>query len=291
MQHVQKRRPPRGQDGSPSLRPIDAPQRESPPQRRGQGSRTLQRRPTAGLASAEVAHAIKHPLIALRRRLEGSHGQVLTGGQFREIIDTCISQLDLMVAVFDAILDLAYIESGCLKSRFTKVDLSSVLSKLVDVYEPVVQDAGQNLAVSCDDAGEAWLKGDQHLLFLVFSNLIENAIRYCPAHTTISISLMRNTGSLAVSISDDGPGLSSEDRENVFQPFFRAESTRKTEGHGLGLPLAAAIVALHDGSIALEDNAPGLRALVSLPQSQDGECAAKLNAESAQLSFPAYAGS
>jgi len=292
MQHVQKRRPTEGQKGSPSFcPPNDTSQGDFRPQKFGRGSRKLQPRPIFSLASAEIAHAIKHPLVALRRRLEGSHDQLLNGAQLREIIDTCISELDRMVGVFDAILDIAYIESGCLKSRFTRVDLSSVLSKLVDVYEPVVQDARQNLAVGYDDLGEAWLKGDPNLLFLIFSNLIENAIRYCPADTTISIGLIRNSGSFAVSISDDGPGLSSEDRENVFRPFFRAESTRKTEGHGLGLPLAAAIATLHDGSIALEDNGPGLRALVSLPQSRDYECAPKLNRESAQLSPPAHAGS
>jgi signal transduction histidine kinase len=225
-----------------------------------------QLRSMSGLASAEVAHAIKHPLIALRRRLEDSHKKPLGRGQLQEIIYTCISELDLMVAMFDAVLDMAYIESGCLKSRFTTVNLQSVLSKLVDVYEPVVQDAGQSLVVSCDSVKEAWLKGDQYLLFLIFNNLIENAIRYSPAETTISINLTRKPGSLVVSIGDNGSGLSAEDRERVFRPFFRVEPTRNTHGHGLGIPLAAAIVRLHGGSIVLRDNAPGLRAVVHLPK-------------------------
>jgi signal transduction histidine kinase len=78
----------------------------------------------------------------------------------------------------------------------------------------------------------------------MFNNLIENAILYCPVGTTISIGLAASGDELVVTIADNGPGLSADDRKNVFRPFFRPESTQQTPGHGLGIPFVAAIVRL-----------------------------------------------
>jgi signal transduction histidine kinase len=213
-------------------------------------------------ASAEIAHTLKRPLIGLRHRLEHARDEPLDDAQVAELIDASIGEIDSMVGMFEAILDIAQIEGGDFRSRFTDVDLKSVLLKLVDVYEAVIQDSGHRLVVKLDSPSEALVNGDFSLLFQMFNNLIENAILYCPVGTTISISLAASGDELVVTIADNGPGLSAQDRKNVFRPFFRPESTQQTPGHGLGIPFVAAIVRLHRARILLEDNAPGLKASV-----------------------------
>jgi signal transduction histidine kinase len=213
-------------------------------------------------SSAEIAHTLKRPLIRLRRRLESAREAELNRGEFIELVDGSLAEIDSMVGIFEAILDLAQIEGGNFRQRFTEVDLKSVLLKLIDVYEAVIQDSGQTLIVELDELMEAPISGDSDLLFQLFSSLIENAILYCPTATNIRVRLTANAHEFVAMIADNGPGLSEEDRNNVFRPFFRPDSTQKSPGHGLGIPFVAAITRLHGARITLEDNAPGLRAVV-----------------------------
>lgn len=213
-------------------------------------------------ASAEIAHTLKRPLIGLRRRLEHARDGALDKSNFRDLVDASIAEIDSMVGMFEAILDIAQIEAGDFRSRFAELDLKAVMLKLVDVYEAVIQDSGHKLVVKLDGPADTTINGDFNLLFQMFNNLIENAILYCPMGTTISVDLAGSGDEIVATIADNGPGLSAEDRQNVFRPFFRPESTQQTPGHGLGIPFAAAIVRLHRARIVLDDNGPGLRASV-----------------------------
>ena len=93
----------------------------------------------------------------------------------------------------------------------------------------------------------------------MFANLIENALRHTPAGASIHLTARREGTEVAVAIADDGPGIPEDMRSKVVQRFFRLERSRTTPGSGLGLSLAAAIATLHDATLQLRDNAPGLR--------------------------------
>jgi signal transduction histidine kinase len=88
---------------------------------------------------------------------------------------------------------------------------------------------------------------------------------YAPNGTEIALGLTSAGGQARIVVADQGRGIPRELRQKALERFFRAESSRSTEGSGLGLSLVAAAAKLHGGSIALEDNAPGLRAVLSLP--------------------------
>ncbi|ODA66026.1 Sensor kinase CusS [Methyloligella halotolerans] len=218
-------------------------------------------------SSAEIAHTLKHPLIRLRSQLE--HASNRGDENIMSILETSVREIDSMLGMVDSMLDIKQIEAGHLRSRFMKTSLKGLVNKLMDVYEPVIQDAGQILNKELT-AGDGSILGEPELLFQMLSNLIENAIRYCPAGTTITISLTENgnrTGWIIV-IADDGPGMTSDDREQVFTPFFRPEATLGVAGHGMGIPLSAAIAKLHDAQLEIADNEPGLKATISLSTTQ-----------------------
>jgi signal transduction histidine kinase len=106
------------------------------------------------------------------------------------------------------------------------------------------------------------LSGDPQLLTRLFGNLLDNAIRHTPAGSRISLEAGQGEHGVSVTVADEGPGIPEEDREKVFRRFYRREQSRTTPGSGLGLALVAAIAELHGAAVSLEDNGPGLRAVV-----------------------------
>jgi signal transduction histidine kinase len=100
----------------------------------------------------------------------------------------------------------------------------------------------------------------------VFANLIENALRHAPEGARISVSVAQSGGTAHIAVSDTGPGIPAEERENVLRRLYRLERSRTTPGSGLGLSLVAAIIHMHEGELRLKDNAPGLRVEIDLKE-------------------------
>jgi signal transduction histidine kinase len=107
--------------------------------------------------------------------------------------------------------------------------------------------------------------GDAELLFQLFSNLIENAIRHTPSRSRIRISVGRIGDQPTASVRDSGEGIPPEEYAKVIRRFYRVSSSRSTAGHGLGLALVAAIAELHHASLLFGDAAPGLAVSVKFP--------------------------
>jgi signal transduction histidine kinase len=101
----------------------------------------------------------------------------------------------------------------------------------------------------------------------MLANLVDNALKYGVGDNkpSVLVTARRSAGSIEIGVADRGPGVPPRDRERVISRFVRLENSRSRPGSGLGLSLAAAVARLHHGSLRLEDNAPGLRVIVSLP--------------------------
>jgi signal transduction histidine kinase len=106
------------------------------------------------------------------------------------------------------------------------------------------------------------------------ANLVDNAIKYSTAagrsgdkaaQLAVRIGLDRAGENVEITVADSGPGIAPQDRQRALQRFVRLEKSRSQPGSGLGLSLVAAVARLHGGSIRLEDNAPGLKAILVLP--------------------------
>lgn len=216
-------------------------------------------------SSSDIAHDLKKPVGRLRQRLDLARRSSQTTSDFRAIIDDTLGDLDAMMETFDALLRITQIEAGARRARFASIDLGSVLDDVADVYTAVAEDAGYQLAWPDGNWKPAIVKGDRELLVQLFANLIENAIRHCPAGTRISLALHEAQDGFRAEVSDNGPGIPENERESVFRRLYRLERARSTPGSGLGLTLVAAIAELHDARVTLEDQAPGLRVAISFP--------------------------
>ncbi|MFX0540885.1 sensor histidine kinase [Roseovarius sp. S4756] len=209
--------------------------------------------------ATDIAHDLRTPLQRLRQRLE----RMQEAHEEDADLTAALGETETLIETFRALLRIAQIEAGTQQSHFVPVDLGALARDVVEIYQPVAEDEGQTLTALIPD-GQAEMRGDPALLGQLMSNLIENAIRHSPPGAVLTLSLALGPAPVLI-MSDDGPGIPAGERSKVFRRFYRLEKSRTTEGHGLGLPLVKAICTLHGAEIALEDNAPGLKVIVTFP--------------------------
>jgi signal transduction histidine kinase len=206
--------------------------------------------------SNDIAHDLRTPLTRLRQRLELAQRRAQSVDEWQRVADGCISDMDAILETFGGLLRIAQIESGMPTRRFTKVDLSELLHTVIEVYQPMAEVKGQPFTADIASGLTVW--GDRELLTQMIANIIENAIKHSPTGASIGLETSKSPSAIAVAVNDSGPGIPAEERARVFQRFYRLERSRSAPGSGLGLTLVEAIAALHDVSIELTDNGPGL---------------------------------
>jgi signal transduction histidine kinase len=213
--------------------------------------------------TTDIAHDLRTPLMRLGQKLEYAANSDADAQALRQNLAAARVEVDNILAMFAAILRIAEVESGARKSAFAPLDLGDILDTVVEVYQGAAEDKGQQLILTMDPA--VTTTGDRELLTQLFANLVENAIRHCPAQARIQVTARCSDSWIEVGVADNGPGIPGQMHAKVLQPFVRLENSRTTPGYGLGLSLVAAIASLHEAPLAISDNAPGLRVTVRLP--------------------------
>jgi len=216
--------------------------------------------------SSDIAHDLRTPLTRLRQRLERARRHAGDDAAFHRVLDSSIADVDAILETFGALLRIAQIEAGGKAAPLGEVDLSALVADLVEDFRPGAEDRAQTF--DAEIAPTVAILGDRELLTQMLVNLLDNAVRHAPPGAHIRVTLDRASGFATLVVADDGPGIPIGEREKVFRPFYRLESSRTTQGSGLGLSLVAAIVKQHGAKIGLDDNEPGLRVTVAFPPYQ-----------------------
>jgi signal transduction histidine kinase len=212
--------------------------------------------------SNDIAHDLRTPLARLRSRLALSLRRVETEAQ-RDDLEAAIAMSDELLEMFAAMLRIAEVEGGDRRAAFAPIDLAALAEEVGTMLQPVVADGGRTLLVTASTP--APMIGDRQLLGQLLVNLVENAMRHTPPGTRVEIRVDVTGGRAVLTIADDGPGIPANQRTLALRRFGRLDTSRHDSGQGLGLALVEAISRLHRGTIALEDAAPGLRVVVTLP--------------------------
>jgi len=212
--------------------------------------------------SNDIAHDLRTPISHLKFRLENALIKNLSAEQYTERITFAIEEVDTILDTFSAMLRISQIESGSRRSGFKIVNLSEIVVSVIDALQPVAEEQGKT--IRSDIAKDVTLTGDKELLTQLAFNLLDNAILHTPRNTQISVTLRSSGTHTELMVADNGPGIAKDYRHKVFQRFYRLEQSRTTPGNGLGLSIVAAIAELHEGTLTLFDNKPGLKIVLSL---------------------------
>src|SRR3989339_458410 len=152
-------------------------------------------------------------------------------------------------------LDLSKIEEGRIHLKFKKINISDIINRSIETFN--INNKNINFKFESDN-NVAEINVDPDRINQVLQNIISNAIKYSPANSTVNIFLKQYYNFIKIGVRDFGTGISDDEKEKVFQKFYRVDNdiSRKERGSGLGLTISKAIIELHCGRIWVEDNIP-----------------------------------
>ena len=214
---------------------------------------------------ANVSHELRTPLGALQALLENLADGVEPPDP--AALRTALAQTERLGRLVTQLLDLSKLESGGLELQPVSFGVRELLEQAARECE--LGDRPVRLRV-CVEPGDLETTGDPERLHQVVANLLDNAVRHSPPEGRVWLSAHAATnGHTTIVVSDEGPGIPSEEAERVFERFHRTDAARATRdgGNGLGLAIARWIVDAHGGAIRAETREPsGCRMVVELPR-------------------------
>jgi signal transduction histidine kinase len=201
--------------------------------------------------SDSIAHDLRTPLTRLRAQLHRVRQLSGTEQPRAGLIEQCIVDADALLDRFRALLRISELEDLQRRAGFAEVDLGETLQRVHELYAPLAEEKGVSFTLG--EHAVPPLHADAHLLFEAIGNLVENAIRFTPAQGRVELRTVALPAGTRIDVLDSGPGIAADEREAVLRRFYR---DRDSSGHGLGLPLVAAIARLHGFRLEIGDNAP-----------------------------------
>lgn len=242
---------------------FDEPVVDTSPDELGQLARAFERmrQRLAGLEYARrefianASHELRTPLFSLGCHLELLVEEDLDDATRREFLGRMREQVDRLTKLAGELLDLSRLDAGRLRVDRDPVDLAQITDLLLEEFDARAQGTGHELSKDGVDGGATGL-GDEQRILQVGRALVENALRHTPPGTHVLVSATRNGERVALSVEDDGPGISETAALQVFERFYRGDTGGRASGSGLGLAIARELAVAMQGEIELSSE-PG----------------------------------
>jgi PAS domain S-box-containing protein len=217
---------------------------------------------------ALVGHELRTPLTSISSYTELLLSGMDTSEDREALLNVIARNAETLRAIIDDLLDLAGLESGYVTINERPLDFAEVVGDIVDKNRPAAQAKELDLALTVSP-GPATVSGDGARLGQVVDHVLSNAVKYTPAGGRIAVDLASDRAGVTLRISDTGIGIPAEERERLFQRFFRASNIRNqgVPGTGLGLAISRTVIERHGGTITVADHgdAPGTTVQIRLP--------------------------
>ncbi len=198
--------------------------------------------------SADLAHELRTPIANMLGEAQVALTRDRTAADYRETIESTVAECERLSKIVDSLLFVARVDAAREPIARKRFDARAAVEKIAAFYQMLADD--HSVTINC--SGDGQIYADPDLFERALGNLLDNALRFTPAHGSIHIALSKHNADFEVAVSDNGCGIAAEHLPRVFDRFYRAESSRSSDGAGLGLALVKSIVDLHGGSAKVE---------------------------------------
>lgn len=204
---------------------------------------------------SDASHELRTPLSVMTTELEVALRAKLSKKDMQELLESNLEEVNKLTELSQTLLKLSTGDSNSLEYR--KIDLNSVLSHIAE----------RDRRIKDSSSGTVNIYAHQRSIEDLLNILTDNAIKYSPADTPIRIHASERAGRITIKVSNSGEGIAAKDLPHIFDRFYRADNSRSSSGHGLGLSLAKQIVELHNGRITASSTQNKVTTItVSLPR-------------------------
>jgi heavy metal sensor kinase len=216
---------------------------------------------------SDTSHELRHPITILKGEIEVALMHDRSPEEYKALLKQLFSISERMQHIVNDMLTLAQADAGTLEIIQEPIDLSLLLQEVGQDHLMLFSKRRINLDIDVQEGLE--IIGDQRRIERVFYNLLNNAFRYAPEGSTVTLSAVADGDYAKIRVMDEGEGISDEDAPHLFERFYRADDARTSqhgEGAGLGLAICKHIVLAHHGSIRIvQDGRQGATFEVTLP--------------------------
>jgi len=201
-----------------------------------------------------ITHELKTPISVAQLNLETLQKHQLDEERQKKLMNMTLEETRRLDVLINNILITTQLDGLNYATSKEELDFSLLTTDALNSFKN--RYPSKKVLAEIEDLID--FTGDELLLKLLISNLLENAHKYAPKESSIYCELKQNNGKISMLVKDEGPGITNDEKPKVFQKFYRIgnEQVRKTKGTGLGLYICKKIVKAHNGSIVLSDNLP-----------------------------------
>jgi two-component system OmpR family sensor kinase len=211
---------------------------------------------------ANASHELRTPIFSLGGFLELLADEELDEETRREFLQTAREQVERLTKLATDLLDLSRLDAGRVQVERHDLDLGALAKVLCEEFEAVARAGRHEVKAAVD--GEARGVGDEQRTLQIGRILVENALVHTPPGTRVRVKAARHDGRALLTVEDEGPGIPPEQREHVFERFYRIDGA-VAAGSGLGLAIARELAELMGGTIEIESTNGTNRFVLALP--------------------------
>ena len=216
---------------------------------------------------ANVSHELRTPVTSILGYVETLQAGALDHREkAKEFIDIISRQTRNLTALIDDLLTLSRIEDGRSRFKMASFPLCDLLSSAVSLCLSKAKEKQSTIELKC--SGDGLLHGHPVLLEQAVTNLIENAVKYCPQGSSVTVRGTLGQGIVKIEVQDNGPGIPEKDQDRIFERFYRVDKARSRDmgGTGLGLSIVKHISMIHGGTVSVDSReGQGCTFSISIP--------------------------
>lgn len=220
----------------------------------------------------DASHELKTPLTILRGELELALNHTETIEEYQTVIASSLDEIIRLSNVVETLLELARAENGKVMLNYKNINLSCLLTDIVQDIEIIAED--KYITLKSNIESDVFIEADKSRLHQAILNLLENSVKYTPENGSIYVEMLKKDDSILLSIKDTGVGISEECKNMIFEKFYRTTNVKDAgiPGTGLGLSIVKWVIDSHNGQIEVESElGKGTNFIITIPIKQNGK--------------------